>query len=92
MTCTTYAKAEDVPPGEPFPTDDTSLEETVAMSSSKKTEPLANKLICMLFAQASDVPPQPPFPPATTTQETTVTPVANVTPDDSEDPVRGRFA
>ncbi|OTA91442.1 hypothetical protein M434DRAFT_13145 [Hypoxylon sp. CO27-5] len=83
LTSMMYARAEDVPPRPPFPTDGNPSEVTVAATNSEKTNlPYDNTYICMLFAKATDVPSRLPFPTAATTQETAVTTVAKVTPDD----------
>ncbi|KAI1417031.1 Metalloprotease [Hypoxylon sp. FL1857] len=84
-----YARAEDIPPRPPFPTDDNSSEATMAATSSEKSKHLAydNTYVCMLFAKATDVPSRPAFPTAATTQDTTVTTVAKVTPDEDNNRV-----
>lgn len=89
-----YARAEDVPPRPPFPTDDNSSGVTVAAISSEKIKHSAydNTYICMLFAKATDVPSRPAFPTAATTQETTVTTVAKVTPGDCNNRAHRKFA
>ncbi|OTA64103.1 zincin [Hypoxylon sp. EC38] len=94
LTGVIYARAEDVPPRPPFPTDENPPEETVAATSSEKPRYLAydNTYVCMLFAKATDVPSRPPFPTSATTQETVATNVAKVTSDDHKDHVHTRLS